>query len=61
MLKQRLRTFALAGVLTLAGALQILPAAATVQPSRSHFLCIAVTLDRAAVVRAGAVRSESII
>jgi hypothetical protein len=33
MLKRRLRTIALAGVLTLAGALQILPAAATVQSS----------------------------
>jgi len=33
MLKKRLRTIALAGVLTLAGALQIFPVAATVQPS----------------------------
>ena len=33
MLKQRLRTFALAGTLALASALQLLPAAATVQPS----------------------------
>lgn len=33
MLKRRLRTFALAGTLALAGALQLFPAAATVQPS----------------------------
>lgn len=33
MLKRRLRSFAFAGVLTLAGALQVFPAAATVQPS----------------------------
>ncbi len=33
MLKRRLRTFALAGALTLVGALQMYPAAATVQPS----------------------------
>lgn len=33
MLKRRLRTFALAGALTLAGALPLFPAAATVQPS----------------------------
>jgi hypothetical protein len=33
MLKRRLRTLALAGILTVAGAMQIYPAAATVQPS----------------------------